>query len=329
MDSFPGAKISTRRIHQIAVCVQLTEGVEGAAVFFGEGGGGEEVGPVSEGLFEGLGASPLAHGLVVAVLQDFGDLVAEKVGRAGVVGVVEEAAGGVGGGGRGAGSVAGRRAVVTEALETGGVRVAEDAGEEAGDGVDEDGGGELAAGEDVVSDGDLAVAEQGVDALVDALVAAAEQDDALGGGELVGDGLGIGASLGGEEDDGGFGAAALGAWGELQGVEGVEDGAGLEDHAFATAEGAVVDGAVAVVGEGSEVVQVDAGGTGGEGSGEDAVAQEAFEEAGKDGEDVEAHGELAQENDTGEDDAMGNVTGARYPGEYVAGEGWVRLCRVK
>jgi hypothetical protein len=59
------------------------------------------------------------------------------------------------------------------------------------------------------------------------------------------------------------------------------------------------------------------------------VAQEAFEEAGKDGEDVEAHGELAQENDTGEDDAMGNVTGARYPGEYVAGEGWVRLCRVK
>ncbi len=42
-----------------------------------------------------------------------------------------------------------------------------------------------------------------------------------------------------------------------QRVEAVEDGFGLEDHAFAAAEGPVVDGAVAVVGKGAEVVGAD------------------------------------------------------------------------
>ena len=34
-------------------------------------------------------------------------------------------------------------------------------------------------------------------------------------------------------------------------------GSGFEDHAFAAAEGAVVDGAVTVVGEGAEIVDAD------------------------------------------------------------------------
>ncbi len=89
-----------------------------------------------------------------------------------------------------------------EAFVTGGIRVAEDAGQEADDGVDDDGGGEFTAGKDVVADGKFAVARQRVDALVDAFVAAAKENDALRRGELVRDRLGEGPALGGKEDDG-------------------------------------------------------------------------------------------------------------------------------
>ena len=46
----------------------------------------------------------------------------------------------------------------------------------------------------------------------------------------------------------------VGLGGDAEGFDGFEDGLGLEDHAFAAAEGAVVDGAMAVVGEGAQVV---------------------------------------------------------------------------
>jgi hypothetical protein len=171
--------------------------------------------------------------------------------------------------------------------------VAEDAGEEAGDGVDEDGGGEFAAGEDVVADAELFVAEVLGDALVDALVAAADEDDAVAGGEAAGVGLGELAALGREQDDAGGGGAG-GSGGDGEGFEALEDGLGLEDHAFAAAEGAVVDGAVTVVGEAAEVVDIDLGDAGAEGARDDAVAQDAgagggAEEFGEDGEEVEEH----------------------------------------
>ncbi len=67
-------------------------------------------------------------------------------------------------------------------------------------------------------------------------------------------------------------------------------GCGLEDHAFAAAEGTVVYGAVAVVGEGAEVVRGDLDCAGGDGAAEDAVIEHAGEEVREDGEDVEAHG---------------------------------------
>jgi hypothetical protein len=58
---------------------------------------GEEVGAVAVGFGEGLLAAPFADGEVVALLQNFGDFEAEEVGGAGVVRVVEEAAGEMGG----------------------------------------------------------------------------------------------------------------------------------------------------------------------------------------------------------------------------------------
>ena len=153
--------------------------------------------------------------------EDFGDGEAEEFGGAGVVGVVEEAGGGVGGAGdcrsvgrRSSGYRLVGRVAFAEAFVAAGVGVAEDAGEEADGGVDDDGGGQFAAGEDVVADGELFVAEELGDALVDAFVAAADEDDAVEGGEAAGGGLGEALALGGEQDDGFFaGGIAGGLWG--------------------------------------------------------------------------------------------------------------------
>jgi hypothetical protein len=224
-----------------------------------------------------------------------------EVGGAGVVGVVEEAAGAVGGGWDVSGTVLGAGVLRAEAFEAGRVWIAEDPGQEADDGVEDDEGGALAAGEDVVADGELAVAEEVVDALIDAFVAAAEKDDAVKGGELGGDGLGERTALRGEEDDGLAGGGAegetLGLGREMEGFDAVEDGLGLEDHALPAAEGTVVDGAVAVVGEGAEILRVDLHETGTDGTGDDAVIERAGEEGGKDGEEIEAHELGAGERD--------------------------------
>jgi len=280
---------------------------EELAVVVAEVGGDEEVGAVGEGFGEGGLATPLADGGMVAFGEDFGDGDAAEFGGAGVVGVVEEAGGSVGGAGRKLGVVDGIRSrssaarrmtmfwvgeigvAFAEGFVFAGVGVAEDAGEEAYGGVEEDGCGQLAAGEDVVADGELVVAEELGDAFVDAFVTAADEDDAGECGEAAGGRLGEALALGGEEDDGFVGGVAGFFGGDGEGFEAVEDGLGLEDHALAAAEGTVVDGAVAVVGEGAEVVGVGLCDAGAKGAGDDAVGERAGEEAGKDGEDVEAH----------------------------------------
>ena len=128
------------------------EQIQSFSVGGGQDGTVDEVGPVAQGFFEGRAASPLPNAGVVAVGQNFGDECAAKVGGAGVLGVVEEAAGAVGGVGEGSGEC---RAGVgcSEAFMAGRVRVAEDAGEETDDGIDDYGRGEFTAGEDVVADG--------------------------------------------------------------------------------------------------------------------------------------------------------------------------------
>jgi hypothetical protein len=126
-------------------------------------------------------------------------------------------------------------------------------------------------------------------ALIDALVAAADEDDAVECGEAAGCGLGKALSLGGEQNDGLFGGVAGGFRCEVEGFEGFVDGLGLEDHALAAAKRAVVDGAVAVVGEGPEVVGMGAGDPGTKGSRDDAKVEWAAEKIGEYGEDVEAH----------------------------------------
>ena len=150
--------------------------------------------------------------------------------------------------------------------------MAEDAGEQADDGVEDDGCAELAAGEDVIADGEFLVAEELADALVDAFVAAADENDAIEGGETAGGCLREALALRGEKNDGLAGGVTGGLGSEIEGLEALEDGLGLENHALATAEGTVVNGAVAVVGEGAEVVGVGAGEAGAQGARDDAMA---------------------------------------------------------
>ncbi len=85
------------------------------------------------------------------------------------------------------------------------------AGDQARDGIDEDGGGEGAIGEDVVADGNLFFDEVVEDALVHALVVAAEQDEvAARGGVAGGECVVEAAAGGGEIDDAGGGGGGGG-----------------------------------------------------------------------------------------------------------------------
>ena len=87
--------------------------------------------------------------------------------------------------------------------------VADDVGEEPDDGVDDDERGEGAVGEDEVADAEFLFDEVFADAFVDAFVVAADEDDAVEGGEFAGLGLVKFFPAGGEEDD----ASRLGRFG--------------------------------------------------------------------------------------------------------------------
>jgi len=169
----------------------------------------------------------------------------------------------------------------------------QDAGEQAGYGVEDGCGGELAPGEDEVADGELLVREELRDALIDAFVAAADEDDAVERGEMAGDGLREALALCGEQNDGFAGGGWIGKAGgpgcDVEGFDALEDRLRFEDHAFAAAEGTVVDGAVTVVGPVAKVVGVDLGDAGAQGAFEHAVVERAFEESGEEGDEVESH----------------------------------------
>jgi hypothetical protein len=165
---------------------------------------------------------------VVAVAERLGDGEAQEVGGARVVGVVEEAVGGVGGTGNAIFSGCGvERVGFAEAFVAAGVGVAQDAGEQADGGVEDDGGAEFAAGEDVVADGELLVAEELADALVDAFVAAADEDDSVERGEAAGGGLREAFALRGEEDYGFACCVAGGFGGAVPGIPGLRRWAGV------------------------------------------------------------------------------------------------------
>ena len=74
-----------------------------------------------------------------------------------------------------------------------------------------------------------------------------------------------------------------------QRLQALKDGLRLEDHAFAATEGSVVHGAMAVMGEGAQVVGLDGGLSRAQRALQNAVVEGAAKELRKEGDDIEAH----------------------------------------
>src|SRR5512132_4634100 len=251
-----GAARAHREGYRLSLPLLLRGGVPGPL---------QQVGALPAGALQGLLAAPALHGAVVAGAEHGRDLQAPVDGRPGVLRVLEQT---------------GR-----ERLVGGRGGVAHHPGDQPGHGVQDHQGGRLPAGQDEVADGQDLV-DAGADAFVDALVAAAAQDQAGLGGQAPGDPVVEAAAVGGEQHDPG---RAIGLQ-VVECVEGVEPGAGGHDHAGAAAEGGVVDAAVAVGGPVAQVVQADLDQAALPRLAEQAGGQGRGEEPGEDGDDVDQHG---------------------------------------
>ena len=170
---------------------------------------------------------------MVAAEEDIRDGPAVVFGGTGVLGVFEEAVG--------------------ERFVLGRGFVAEGVGDVARDGIDEDHGGEFAAGEDVIADGDFEVDAVFDEALVDAFVAATDDDEARVGREFADEGI-IEAAASGRHVDDVAGAGVVEGAHVLEG--GIED-IDAHDHALAAAERVVVDRRCLSVANVANVVIVD------------------------------------------------------------------------
>ena len=115
----------------------------------------------------------------------------------------------------------------------------QDAGLQAQDTVGHDQACQLTAGQHIVSDGNFLVAERIDDALVDALIVAADQRHRVIADQLAGLFLIVGAACGGQKDDVRLRAALRGTLG-LHGAQAVGNRLGVEHHAAAAAVGVVV-----------------------------------------------------------------------------------------
>lgn len=160
--------------------------------------------------------------------------------------------------------------------------VAQNFGKESHNGIHDDDGGDDTVGEDVVADGNFLVHEEVDDALIDAFVMAAEEDEMVAlGGEALGRGLFERGACGGHKQHSGPLRA--------EGGESGENGFALHDHALAPAIGGVVGGAVFVRGPVADVVRVDFHEGALLGASDDAFSQSVGRDLGKEGQDVDAH----------------------------------------
>ena len=159
-----------------------------------------------------------------------------NIGRPGVLRVLEQA--------------------VPEALVDGRLVVAHHPGDQPGDRLDDGDGRRLTAGQHEVAEGQLAVGQVVGDALVDALVAPAQQREPRRGRQLGRPGLVEAPAARAEQQQ---------RPGRSDGLDGGEHGLGGQHHPGSPAEGAVVDRPVRIGGAGPEVVdpQVEQPGPGG------------------------------------------------------------------
>src|SRR5581483_6446548 len=210
----------------------------------------------------GLLPAPAVDARVVAREKHLGHAHAAKLGRARVL--------------RAARKLAAERVVLERR------RVADDAGDEPADRVDQHHGRDLGAAQYVIADRDLAGAEAGAHAVVDALVAAAHDDQARLAGELGRQRL-VEAPAPGLEQD--HRPRVV----EHHALDRLEYRLRLEDHPRAAAERHVVDLAVPVVREVAQVVRVQLDDPALDRAPDDAVLERRPEHPREDRDDVEPH----------------------------------------
>src|SRR5262245_45882370 len=227
------------------------------------GEGGLEIGTARARPAGGLRRAPALDGGVVSALEHVGNAPSAPYRRTGVVGVVERAA--------------------LERLALRGLLVAEHARDQAHDGLGDAQRRELAAREHEVAERDLVPRERVAQALVEALVAAAQEEQALLTGEDPGRGLAEGRAVRGQQD------LLVGAVLALAPLDAVRDRFGLQHHARAAAVGPVVYRAVAVAGEIPEIDRPDPDAPLPLGLTQDARSQVRLERLGEEGEEGDLH----------------------------------------
>lgn len=128
------------------------------------------------------------------------------------------------------------------------------------------------------------------DPLVHTLIAAADQKDLFEAGQFPRDCLIERPALRGKKDDRLLRGVAFGLFDNVEAVRAVEDRSRLENHAFPTAERAIIHGAVPVVSETTKIVRMHGESAGDDSPTQNPVLEGSAEEAWKDCKYIEAHG---------------------------------------
>src|SRR5438128_7444188 len=131
-------------------------------------------------------------------------------------------------------------------------------------------------------------------AFVHAFVAATNQDEAILQREAARRLLRETFSGGGKKNDGGLFARRICLRGIADGMaekrfDGFKKRLGLEDHAFAAAEGTIINGFVAVFGELAQILNMNVDKTSFAGAANDSVIERAGKEFRKNSDEIEAH----------------------------------------
>jgi len=153
--------------------------------------------------------------------------------------------------------------------------IAEGAGQQAGNGVDDDHGREAAVGKDVIPDRQFVMGQGLPHAIVDALIAAADDQQVRECGQLAGHGL--------VKDTAGWGHEHNSSVGVGEGRSCFEDGLGFEKHSRSAAEWAVIHRVMSVASIRPQVMNLKTESTGFAGSPDDAIIQRAGEDGGEKG----------------------------------------------
>lgn len=225
----------------------------------------EQIGPVAGRFRERRFAAPFTDFFVIAAEKNLGNRKSPEIGRAGVLGAIEQAGG--------------------KALVFAGRLVTEDAWDEPCDRVDDERGRKLAATHNKIANGCFFVSQILSNPFVHSFISAADEQEFVQLTPTPGGGLVKQTALRRHESD-----LLIVALLRKDCLGGQEDGFWFHEHAFAAPEGPVVDTPVAVESPLPEIMDANLDFVGLQCPGDDSVLERTAEELREDGEYMECHG---------------------------------------